>query len=105
HFPLTVVHLDLHYFPTRRSSDLRPLLASAALLMAGTGIGFALVHGFWPLLLVAFVGTLNPSAGDVSVFLPLEQSVLSRNASAKEDRKSTRLNSSHVASSYAVFCL
>src|SRR5690625_6590436 len=24
---------------------------------------------------------------------------------AKEDRKSTRLNSSHVASSYAVFCL
>jgi MFS family permease len=62
----------------------RPLLASAALLMAGTGIGFALVHGFWPLLLVAFVGTLNPSSGDVSVFLPLEQSVLSRTASAKD---------------------
>jgi predicted MFS family arabinose efflux permease len=27
-------------------------------------------------MLVAFLGTLNPSAGDVSVFLPLEQTVL-----------------------------
>jgi MFS family permease len=62
----------------------RPLLASAALLMAATGVGFALVHGFWPLLVVAFVGTLNPSSGDVSVFLPLEQSVLSRTVNAKE---------------------
>jgi len=62
----------------------RPLLASAALLMAATGAGFTVVHGFWPLLVVAFVGTLNPSSGDVSVFLPLEQSVLSRTVSAKE---------------------
>ena len=31
---------------------------------------------FWPLLLVAFVGTLNPSSGDVSVFLPLEHARL-----------------------------
>ena len=28
--------------------------------------------------MVAFVGTLNPSSGDVSVFLPLEHAVLSR---------------------------
>jgi MFS family permease len=62
----------------------RPLLSSAALLMAATGAGFAIVHGFWPLLVVAFVGTLNPSSGDVSVFLPLEQSVLSRTVNAKE---------------------
>ena len=34
------------------------------------------MHGFWPLLLIAFVGTLNPSGGDVSVFLPLEHTVL-----------------------------
>ncbi len=44
--------------------------------MVATGLGFAFVHQFWPLLLVAFVGTLNPSSGDVSVFLPLEQAVL-----------------------------
>jgi MFS family permease len=62
----------------------RPLLSSAALLMVATGIGFVLVHGFWPLLIVAFVGTLNPSSGDVSVFLPLEQSVLPLTVSAKE---------------------
>lgn len=50
----------------------RGLLLSAAILMAATGLAFISVDGFWPLLLVAFVGTLNPSAGDVSVFLPLE---------------------------------
>jgi MFS family permease len=54
----------------------RPALLAAALLMAATGFGFAMVHGFWPLLLIAFVGTLNPSGGDVSVFLPLEHTVL-----------------------------
>jgi MFS family permease len=52
------------------------LLRGAALLMAATGIGFAASPSFWPLLLVAFVGTLNPSAGDVSVFLPLEHARL-----------------------------
>src|SRR5260221_200581 len=47
------------------------LLSAAALLMAATGLGFAGLASFWPLLVVAFVGTLNPSSGDVSVFLPL----------------------------------
>ncbi len=50
----------------------RRLLLGAALLMFGTGLSFASLSSFWPLLLVAFVGTLNPSSGDVSVFLPLE---------------------------------
>lgn len=52
------------------------LLRGAALLMAGTGLGFAGLASFWPLLVVAFVGTLNPSSGDVSVFLPLEHARL-----------------------------
>lgn len=56
----------------------RTWLLAATLLMAGTGLGFALATDFWPLLLIAFVGTLNPSSGDVSVFLPLEQALLSR---------------------------
>ncbi|MDP1734825.1 MAG: MFS transporter [Sulfuritalea sp.] len=55
----------------------RLLLPGAALLMTATGLGFAGLSAFWPLLLVAFVGTLNPSSGDVSVFLPLEHSRLS----------------------------
>jgi MFS family permease len=56
--------------------DRRTLLLGATLLMAATGLGFAGVTAFWPLMLVAFAGTLNPSAGDVSVFLPTEQALL-----------------------------
>jgi MFS family permease len=49
------------------------LLIVAAVLMSLTGLAFLLVQSFWALLPVAFIGTLNPSSGDVSVFLPLEQ--------------------------------
>ena len=55
----------------------RSLLLAATLLMAATGVGFVVVSDFWPLLVIAIVGTLNPSSGDVSVFLPLEHAVLS----------------------------
>src|SRR5207247_1026587 len=58
----------------------RALLRGAALLMAATGAGFAGLSSFWPLLVVAFVGTLNPSSGDVSVFLPLEHARLAEAA-------------------------
>jgi MFS family permease len=63
-----------HRFPQRR------LLLAAAGLMAFTGMLLAGFSDFWPLLLVAFVGTMNPSAGDVSVFLPLEHARLSEAA-------------------------
>src|SRR6266496_1651125 len=56
----------------------RSLLLMATALMAATGLAFAAFAEFWPLLIVAVVGTLNPSSGDVSVFLPLEQAVLAR---------------------------
>jgi MFS family permease len=59
------------------------LLLAASLLMAVTGLAFATVQSFWPLLVVAFVGTLNPSSGDVSVFLPLEQSLLPQTATPR----------------------
>lgn len=54
----------------------RRLLRGAALLMVATGLCFASLSSFWPLLIVALVGTLNPSSGDVSVFLPLEHARL-----------------------------
>ncbi|MDH3209200.1 MAG: MFS transporter [Burkholderiaceae bacterium] len=57
------------------------ILHGAALLMAATGAGFAGCSTFWPLLMVAFFGTLNPSSGDVSVFVPLEHSRLAHAAS------------------------
>ena len=56
----------------------RALLTAAAFLMCATGLGFATLASFWPLLVVAIAGTLNPSSGDVSVFLPLEHAVLAR---------------------------
>jgi MFS family permease len=69
-FATLAVGVWAHRFRSRR------LLRWAALLMAATGLGFASFAAFWPLLIVAFVGTLNPSAGDVSVFLPLEHARL-----------------------------
>lgn len=57
---------------------LRHGLLGAALLMATTGLGFASLQAFWPLLFIAFIGTLNPSGGDVSVFLPLEHSLIAQ---------------------------
>lgn len=56
------------------------LLQAAALLMAVTGFAFAAQTSLWPLLVVAFLGTLNPGAGDVSVFLPLEHARLANSA-------------------------
>ena len=61
----------------------RSLLLAAALLMIATGVGFAFIIDFWPLLVIAFVGTLNPSSGDVSVFLPLEHAVISHQSDAR----------------------
>lgn len=53
-------------------------------LMAGTGAAFAVIHDYWPLLIIAFIGTLNPSSGDVSVFLPLEHTVLAETVDPKQ---------------------
>jgi MFS family permease len=54
----------------------RSILLASCGLMALTGIGFGTVTTFWPLVAVGLVGTLNPSGGDVSLFLPTEQAVL-----------------------------
>jgi MFS family permease len=62
----------------------RRVLLGACGLMAATGLGFGLVTEFWPLFLVAFVGTLNPSAGDVSLFLPVEQAALAETVETRD---------------------
>ena len=64
----------------------RTLLLAACALMAVTGVAFAFFSDFWPLLAVAIVGTLNPSSGEVSVFLPLEHSLIAHHA---DDRRRT----------------
>ena len=45
-------------------------------LMALTGIGFSTITWFWGLFIIGAIGTMNPSSGDVSPFLPLEQALL-----------------------------
>lgn len=54
----------------------RELLLGAASLMIATGVAFALIDAYAVLLIVAFAGTINPSAGSVSVFVPLEHTAL-----------------------------
>src|SRR5690242_21501513 len=76
-FVCYIDHRNLHSFPTRRSSDLEV----PEPLRDPLGAGRAGEHG--P---VAAHGA-EPARG------------------AARDRKSTRLNSSHMSISYAVFCL
>ncbi|PYS50521.1 MAG: MFS transporter [Acidobacteria bacterium] len=72
------VGLVAHHLSARR------VLFGATALMAATGAGFVLLDNFWALLIVGFIGTLNPSSGDVSVFLPTEQSILASEVAAKD---------------------
>ncbi|MFZ1104579.1 MAG: MFS transporter [Hyphomicrobiaceae bacterium] len=58
--------------------DRRNLLIAASGLMVATGLAFACASTYAVVLLVALVGTINPSSGSVSVFVPLEHAVLSR---------------------------
>ncbi|MDP1806135.1 MAG: MFS transporter, partial [Acidimicrobiales bacterium] len=52
------------------------LLQLMAVLMIVTGLLFGMVAAFGALLVVATLGTINPSSGDVSAFLPIEQALL-----------------------------
>lgn len=61
----------------------RSVLIAAALLTALASLMLAFAADFWPLLLIALMGTLNPSSGDVSVFSPLEQSLLAQTVGAQ----------------------
>src|SRR5699024_11679201 len=84
------LHRDLLSFPTRRSSDLSSLVFLWFL--------FRFLFRFFLLRLFCFL--LRLYLISVFLFTLLELLVI-----PVEDRKSTRLNSSHVSISYAVFCL
>lgn len=56
--------------------DARRLLIIASALMIAPGIAFAASAATALVLMVAFVGTINLSAGSVSFFAPLEQALL-----------------------------
>lgn len=71
-----------------RAGTQRTLLLAASVLMVLTGLAFAVAADFAWLLVIAFVGTINPSAGNVSIFVPMEHALLAGSADA---RRRTRL--------------
>src|SRR5690606_41325239 len=98
-------HRDLHSFPTRRSSDLAGWrVAGGGLALGGGG------------LLASLLGSLAKVLGDLGHVVVSPRSQRSGDAAVladppevdrhedddreREDRKSTRLNSSHVKISY-----
>ena len=62
----------------------RTLLLITSWIMLSTGIALGSVTTFVPLLLISIITTLNPSAGDVSPFLPIEQAMLSNAVTAEQ---------------------
>src|SRR5699024_11454427 len=95
----------LHSFPTRRSSDLLLLLLGRLPGVDAEQGDIALLHevrrfpeGVDRFALDVVVRGEDDRAGTVRVGFVEHQR-------ARGDRKSTRLNSSHVSISYAVFCL
>src|SRR5437660_4070936 len=87
-FSCEVIHRHLPSFPTRRSSDLKPSPATPepeAPAKPANGGRRRTVFLIMGVILLALIG------------IGVRRWML--------DRKSTRLNSSHVAMSYAVLCL
>ncbi len=80
--------LTLSFGLTAHRITLRRLLLIASVIMTATGLAFAALSTFWPLFLVAVLGTCNPSASDVSVFQPTEQAVVASEV-GDETRTST----------------
>ena len=66
---------------------LRSLLLAGALLMIATGVAFPQSGNIAVIVLVAFIGTVNPSTGDIGMLVPLEHAMLARTVS---DRDRTR---------------
>src|SRR5699024_11482076 len=93
-------HRDLHSFPTRRSSDLEGEETGG-----DEGSDFSIA-------MVTDTGGVDDRSFNQSAWEGMqdwaEENDLGEDSVAyyqSEDRKSTRLNSSHVSISYAVFCL
>ena len=63
---------------------LRTLLLACAALMVLTGVAIPSFQHLVFITLVAFIGTMNPTTGDIGVHVPLEQAALAHRASDAE---------------------
>jgi MFS family permease len=68
--------------------DLRSLLLAGAALMTATGLAFPSFEQIAMIGLIAFVGTINPSTGDLGVLVPIEHAMLAQGV-ADTDRTRT----------------
>jgi MFS family permease len=68
--------------------DLRSLLLIGALIMAATGLALPNAGHIALILAVMFIGTMNPSTGDIGMLVPLEQTMLAHGV-ADHDRTRT----------------
>src|SRR5205807_9755018 len=99
-----VHHRVLHSFPTRRSSDL-PLVWDGRKMVGPRGIAKAGIRHGHDRTTAEYCTTVA-NAGQESIFAnPSTASSSLDFRVGGPDRKSTRLNSSHLVISYAVFCL
>src|SRR6202045_330521 len=64
--------------------DLKNLFLVGAGLATVTGLVFPMVGTIAPVLLVAFIGTINPSAGDLGMLIPLEHALLTQETSDRD---------------------
>jgi len=64
--------------------DLRTLMLAGAGIMTLTGLAFPGFQHIAFIAVVAFVGTINPSTGDIGIMIPLEHAMLAREASDQE---------------------
>src|SRR5699024_12455021 len=127
--PCYYQHLFLQKCPTRRSSDLilsrakekseytYGLFIRRMVILAGVGIFHHLINPGEALLVYAIMGMpvlfLDKIPKKINLILGIAGIIIGSYVGNKIlitlplmiDRKSTRLNSSHVSISYAVFCL
>lgn len=61
-----------------RSYSLRSLLLLGGLLMAATGVALPAFEPIAAIVIVAFLGTINPSSGDIGLLIPLEHASLAQ---------------------------
>src|SRR5207249_9198176 len=96
---------SLYSFPTRRSSDLNILIYTEYKDSQQRLVEALLAAGFTQLLTLSGEDSEGDRLTINTIFRTQSNQILvATDAAAEGDRKSTRLNSSHVSISYAVFC-
>ena len=64
--------------------ELRNLFLAGAGLIVVTGLIFPATEALAPVLLVAFVGSINPSGGDLGMLVPLEHALLTKETADRD---------------------